>query len=136
MDPPTAKRIIEALADGVDPRTGKVLDPGSPIESGDVVRALHVALAAVGREVQRRERNSALPPNAGKPWNSKDDKALGELFDSGKPVADIARTFQRTQGSIASRLVRLGKATDRDSVFVPKLHATSGRDLAANLPRT
>jgi hypothetical protein len=128
MDLASARRIIEALADGVDPRTGEVLNPGSPIESADVVRALHVALAAIDNQVRNRERASALPFNAGKPWGDEDDRELAELFDSGRPVADIATTFQRTRGSIASRLVRLGRAPDRQSAFVANLHpAPNGR---------
>ena len=123
MDLATTKRIIEALADGVDPRTGEVLKPGSPIESAEVVRALHTALTAIDREARKRERNSELPTNAGRPWNIEADQALGDLFDSGRPVADIAKTFQRTRGSIASRLVRLGKAPDRQSAFVANLHS-------------
>lgn len=124
MDLVAAKRIIETLAAGVDPRTGEVLDPGSPIESADVIRALHVALAAIDRRARRQERDASLPTNAGKPWNAEDDQALGGLFDSGRPVVEIARTFERTQGSIASRLVRLGKIPDRDSAFVANRHPT------------
>jgi hypothetical protein len=127
MDPSTAKQVIEALANGVDPRTGEVLGPGSPIESAEVVRALHVALEAIDRRVRWQERNSALPANAGRPWNNKDDKTLNDLFDSGKPVAQIAKFFERTEGSIVARLVRLGKIPDRDSAVVANLHATAGR---------
>jgi hypothetical protein len=123
VDFATAKRIIEALADGVDPRTGEVLNPGSPIESAEVVRALHIACTAIDHEARKRERNSALPTNAGRPWNTEDDQVLGDLFDSGRPVADIAKTFQRTRGSIASRLVMLGKSPDRQSAFVANLHS-------------
>jgi len=127
MDLAKAKRTIEALADGVDPRTGEVLNPGSPIESVEVVRALHIACTAIDHEVRKRNRKSALPTNAGRPWNIEDDQTLGDIFDSGRPVADIAKTFQRTRGSIASRLVRLGKAPDRQSAFVANLHSNHNR---------
>jgi hypothetical protein len=95
------------------------------MQSADVVRALHVAAVAIDHEVQKGERRSALPPNAGKPWNIADDETLRGLFDAGRPVADIAKTFQRTQGSIASRLVMLGKVPDRESAFVANLHSTA-----------
>jgi hypothetical protein len=39
------------------------------------------------------------------------------MFDMGKAVSEIARLFGRTPGSIASRLVRLGKISDRDSAY-------------------
>ena len=129
MDSATARKIIEALADGVDPRTGEVLNPGSPIESSEVVRALHVALTAIDHEARRRERKSALPSNAGKSWSTAEDQALGDLFDSGRSVTDIAKRFQRTRGSIASRLVMLGKAPDRQSAFVANLHSKFGPDI-------
>lgn len=122
MDDTTARRIIEALADGVDPLTSEVLPPGSPMESAQVVRALHVALSAIDQQIRRRERSSALPPNAGKPWRSDDDHELAAQFDGGQSVADIARNFARTRGSIASRLVRLGKASDRQSALAANLH--------------
>jgi hypothetical protein len=122
MDLTTTKQILEALADGVDPRTGEVLDPGSPIESAQVARALHVAVAAIDREIRSLERRSGLPSSAGKPWTAEHDQTLGHLFESGGTVADIAKSFQRTRGSIASRLVRLGKVPDRQSAFVANLH--------------
>ncbi|MDR3700612.1 MAG: hypothetical protein P4L56_13295 [Candidatus Sulfopaludibacter sp.] len=125
MDLGTAKQIVEALADGVDPRTGEVLEPGSPLESPEVIRALHVALAGMNHQIKQQTRNSALPPNAGKAWRDEDDRELTRLFDSGQSVANIASLFQRTRGSIASRLVRLGKVPDRQSAFVANLQTTS-----------
>jgi hypothetical protein len=127
MDLTAARRIIEALADGVDPSTGEVLASGSPIDCPDVVRALHVALATIDGQMRKRERTLSLPDNAGKPWCEDDDAELVHSFDSGRPVAEIAATFRRTRGSIASRLVRLGKAPDRQSAFVANLHPTSMR---------
>lgn len=65
-----------------------------------MVPALHVALAAIDRQVFIRERASALPDNAGKPRSDEDDRQLADLFDAGRPVADIATAFHRTRGSI------------------------------------
>ena len=125
MDLGTAKRIIEALADGVDPRTGEVLEPGSPLESPEVIRALHVALAGLNHQIRQETRSSSLPPNAGKAWSDEDDRELIRLFDSGQDVASIASLFQRTHGSIASRLVRLGKVPDRQAALVSNLQTVS-----------
>ena len=125
MDLQKAKRIVEALSDGVDPRTGDVLTPGSPIESPEVIRALQVALRSITYEIQLTERRKSLPDNAGKSWNAKDDRELCELFDAGRTVSDIARRFQRTRGSIASRLVMLGKTPDRQSAFVANHHSSA-----------
>jgi hypothetical protein len=125
MDVGTAKRIVEALADGVDPRTGEVLEPGSPLESPEVIRALHVALDGLNQQIRQQNRSASLPPNAGKAWRDEDDQELTRLFDSGRNVATIASLFQRTRGSIASRLVRLGKVPDRQSAFVANPQTTS-----------
>lgn len=124
----TARQILEALADGVDPRTGQVLDSGSPIESAQVVRALHLAIAAIDREARKQERSSSLPINAGKAWAVEQDQALARLFDSGGTVTAIAKELHRTRGSIASRLVRLGKVPDRQSAFVANLQLNQDGD--------
>lgn len=121
----TARTIIEALSDGVDPRSGDLLAPGSPIDSSDVIRALHAAITAIDCEMRRRGRRAVLPPQAGKPWPLEDDQKLAELFDSGQPVSAIAKAFQRTRGAIASRLVRLEKVSDRQSAFVANLQLPS-----------
>lgn len=118
MDLSTAHRIVEALADGVDPRTGEVLQSGSPLESPEVIRALHVALAAVHKQISARMRKSALPSNAGHSWSAEDDLKLADLFDGGETVANLSTIFLRTRGGIASRLVRLGKVPDRQTAFV------------------
>lgn len=127
MDLTAARRTIQAPADGVDPRTGEVLPSGSPIDSPDIVRALHVALAAIDGQLRTRTRNWLLPDNAGKPWRDKDDDQLVQSFDAGRPVADIAVALHRTRGSIASRLVRLGKVPDRQAACVANFHSTPNR---------
>ena len=55
MDLDDARQIIGSLADGVDPRTGESLNPGSPQDSPDVVCALHVALAAIDYQLARAQ---------------------------------------------------------------------------------
>jgi len=115
MEAVTARHIIEALADGLDPTTGEGLAPGSPIESPVVIRALHVALDALDHQIKMRERGAAAPSNAGKSWSPDEDTALAEAFDAGERLADIASRFGRTEESIAARLVRIGKVPDRQT---------------------
>ncbi len=47
-------------------------------------------------------------PNAYRPWDKEQDEKLRELFAKGSSVADLAKTFNRTRGSITSRLAKLG----------------------------
>ena len=45
---------------------------------------------------------------AGQPWKVEDDLRLRELFLKGTTVAQLAKEFNRTQGSIKARLKKLG----------------------------
>ena len=108
MDILRAKEIIEGLANGVNPLTGEVLAPEDSCNQPDVIRALHAILSALPEKMQKSQ-----PENAGKPWTSEDDRILAAMYDEGKTRNEICEYFQRSTGGIASRLVRLGKTTDR-----------------------
>lgn len=110
MDILRAKEIIEGLANGVNPLTGEVLPPEDSCNQPDVVRALHAILAALPKKTQK-----AQPENAGKPWTSEDDRILTAMYDEGKTRKEICEYFKRSTGGIASRLVRLGKISDRET---------------------
>ncbi len=116
MSPLEAKNIIDALANGIDPETGEVLLAQSTFNHPQVIRALFVAVAALDRSLKRAERSKALPENAGRSWSENEDKELLALFDSGTPAKEIAQKHGRTLGSIASRLVRLGRIKERADV--------------------
>ena len=114
MDITYAKELLEMLADGVDPKTGEVLSGNDSCNQPDVIRALHLAVTILEKaeKAEKRERN--LPENAGKPWTQEADDKLIEMFNQGFPNRDICNEFKRTEGAIASRLVRLGKIRERD----------------------
>ena len=110
MTPAEAKQIIEVLAGGVDPATGEVLPDDSPLSSPHVIRALFIAAKALEVMATKPARPAvAAPGNAGKPWTEEEDQRLLATFDAGTPVAALARTHERTTGSINSRLIRLGR---------------------------
>ena len=90
MSPLEAKRIVEALASGIDPETGDVLPAQSTFNSPQVIRALFVAGKALDSAAKRAERDNSLPGNAGRSWSDEEDKELLSLFDSGAPVKSIA----------------------------------------------
>ena len=112
----SAQRIIRALADGINPQTGEELALDSVMESPNVIRALHVAATALDVQLSREARRDR-PDNAGKSWDSALDKALAELFDSGRSVTHMAKQLGRTNEAIAARLVRIGKIADRGSAY-------------------
>ena len=110
MDLQRAKEILAILADGIDPVTGEVLPAEDSCNHPEVVRALHAILS--DKKAEQKPIRS-LPENAGKPWTSEDDAILCEMYDRGDSPKSISVFFKRTSGSIAARLVRLGKITER-----------------------
>lgn len=54
----------------------------------------------------------AMPGNAGKKWDAEQERMLTESFAAGMSVAVLAQLYERTEGSIASRLFRLGLIAD------------------------
>jgi hypothetical protein len=121
MSPVEAMKVIEALANGIDPETGEALPGHSPLNSPNVIRALFVAGQALEKAVKRSEPDSFLPANAGRSWSSEEDQALLDMFNSGAPVNELAAKHGRTQGAIASRLARLGRINDR-----AEIHGSAG----------
>ena len=109
MDILRAKEIIECLADGVNPLTGQVLPPRDSCNQAEVIRAFHAVLSALSEKTQKPQ-----PENAGKPWTSADDSRLAAMYDEGKTRKEICEYFKRSSGGITSRLVRLGKISDKD----------------------
>ena len=109
MSPNEAKSIIEALADGVDPKTGEVLSAQSVFNNPQVIRALFMATNALDSLAKSEKREKTLPDNAGKAWSETEDSELLNAFDNGSTIKDIAAKHGRTEGAISARLIRLGR---------------------------
>ena len=110
MDENRAHSIVAALANGVDPLTGKAFAADSPYQAPDIVRALFLAAQALDGRLQTRARPKGdLPANAGKPWNDEEDRRLLNQFDNGLSIQDLARTHARTVAGIQARLERHGR---------------------------
>lgn len=113
MDIERAKEILTILADGVNPVTGEVLPDCDSANQVEVVRALNTVINLLDK-TKEKNANKESPENAGKPWTEEDDSLLCRMFDEKCSRADIVKHFKRTQGAIASRLVRLGKTPNTD----------------------
>lgn len=109
MQTSEALQIIRALADGVDPTTGEVLEAASVYQDPQVVRALFAAADALERRARTETRSRRLPGNAGSPWSEQEEEELCRGFDGGTNIADLAKEHGRTEGAIRSRLEKLGK---------------------------
>lgn len=106
-----ALKIIEALADGVNPETGAVFVDDSPFQTANITRALCAAAKALKYKIGADDRRKILPVNAGKKWTGQEDNEVSIAFDKGQTVTEIAEFHGRTRGSIQSRLFKLGKVT-------------------------
>ena len=76
-----------------------------------MIRALFQAIEAL-EKIQNKERHRIeknLPENAGKSWERKEQEFLCESFDAGMTIKEIAQKLKRTEGSVQSRLVKLGR---------------------------
>ena len=116
MEKADALKIIQRLADGIDPHTGQVFGADSPYQHPDTVRALFVALRALDAppaQAPSKQRATATgenaPSNSGKPWSDDEDKALAAAFDAGRKILELATAHQRSRFAIEVRLAKLGK---------------------------
>ena len=107
-----AEKLLKTLSDGINPLTGEVLPSTDSANQPEIIRALYTVLEAL-HPVKKQPPKSA-PANAGKPWDSEDDKTLCQLFDRGTAQKDLCDYFKRSAGSITSRLVKLGKIENRE----------------------
>ncbi len=106
-----AFRIVQALADGIDPRDGTALPEASPCQHPQVLRALFVAAGELERRSRRQIRDAQLPEHAGAPWEEADDNDLARGYDDGGTIKQLAQHLKRTDGAIKRRLEKLGKLT-------------------------
>lgn len=104
-----AKEIVTFLANGMDPHTGEIFPEDSTYQNPETVRALFMAVKGIERLEAYESRMRQLPKNAGKPWGEEEDKNLGNQFEEGASIKDLALTHERTESSIQSRLIKLGK---------------------------
>src|SRR5471032_1926568 len=118
MEKAAALKILQQLADGIDPHTGQAFGADSSYQHPDTVRALFVALraldappapAATAPKQRAAATNENAPSNSGKPWSDDEDKALAAAFDAGKKILELATAHQRSRFAIEVRLAKLGK---------------------------
>ena len=101
-----AVQVLRALAGGVDPETSQPVAPGSILLRPEVVKVLNRALGAL-RQQEEWARNK--PANAGKYWSREEDAKICDEVRQGIALYQIAKSHDRTIGSIVTRLVKLGK---------------------------
>jgi hypothetical protein len=112
MDRPEVIRVLESLANGVDPGSGARI-PIDAFHGPDTVRALFTASALLagenGSETRRAPAGSTKLTAAGARWTEEEDARVCAEFDAGMTVAQIALEHGRSSGGITLRLVKLGR---------------------------
>ena len=97
MDINRAKEIISALAEGIDPITGEVLEENNVCNKAEVVRAFYTVLQNMKDKPQKE-----VPENAGKPWAREDEDLLTSLYRAGASKKELCATLRRTETGIAA----------------------------------
>ena len=112
METSQVVEVLSALASGVHPVTGEVFDEDSPYNHPQILRALFGSLEIIRAPASRTPKKSQEEINReeGRPlrfnvrWSEQEDEELLSLVVKGTPTGEIAEQFQRTKGSIHSRL--------------------------------
>ena len=112
MEIQEALTVMRALAGGVDPETSQPLEADSILLRPQVVKALNRALSTLAQQ-EARERNK--PSNAGRYWSHEEDTKVCEEVRQGIDLHEIAKSHNRSVGSIVTRLVKLGKIAPKTS---------------------
>ncbi|HYC47624.1 MAG TPA: hypothetical protein VED01_19280 [Burkholderiales bacterium] len=113
MEREQALKILNALANGVNPATGEVFAADSAYQHPDTVRALFEAVRALDGSRPAHpgsERKTAdMPANTFVRWTPEEEERLAAGFDAGKTSAELAKLHDRSRAAIEARLLKLGK---------------------------
>ena len=114
-----ARVVIQSLAQGVHPTSGKELPKDSIVNEIEVTRALGTAVLAIDQVNARIARRAQLPESVGKAWTDEEERRLRVAFGRGEPIPDIAANHSRTIRAIQTRLEKLGLLAPGQSAASP-----------------
>jgi len=126
MDGSETLRILNALANGMDPASGQRFAADSAYQHPDTVRALFAAVRAVEGSLPATTDNTRMEVakkvaprrEAGSRWTPEEEARLAAGFDAGKTMAELARLHGRSRAGIEARLLKLGKI-DISALTIP-----------------
>ena len=114
-------KMLEALADGLDPITGKALNNQSPYNQPEVIRSLFTIITELKdltkkinlpkktvTEKQAKNIKKGLPKNTGFLWKKTDQRELIVKYKQGVSIKKLAETYDRTSVAILSQLQKQG----------------------------
>ncbi len=120
MEPSRVIRILECVANGIDPHNGQKLE--GVFATPDVIRALFTAANIIKRIPDERESRRGKLVGAGTRWATEEDVSLTTEYDEGMSISEIAAKHMRTETAITLRLIKLGRlpAPHVGAVTLPK----------------
>ena len=117
----TNLKIIEALANGINPLTGEVLPEESLYNSPEIIRALFSTLdfiknppkkqPKIKKTIEQKQTENiekGLPKNAGLPWTDDQKNELSNQFSDNETFDVLAEIHGRTEVAIFSQLKKQG----------------------------
>lgn len=118
MELQEARAILDALAQGIHPVTGTLMDADSPYHDPTVIRALFTVARALERAGGSEPKPVRRPgaPNQGKPWTPEDDARLDAAFAAGADLKPLAAELGRTAFALEARLAKLGRLPPRSGM--------------------
>jgi hypothetical protein len=116
MQEQRARKILQALVQGINPTTGEELSGETVLQQADVLRALLAGVTALEQVSVRAQRRAQLPGNVGRTWTADEERALVAAHQSGDSLQAIAVKHGRTLRAIEARLERLGLLTAEQRV--------------------
>lgn len=107
-------RVLECVANGINPQTGDALDGvfATPV----VIRALFTAVEMIKTTAEEQQSRRKIVGGAGTRWSSEEDVALTIEYDEGMSILDIASKHSRTPTAITMRLIKLGRVPAPDGI--------------------
>ena len=121
-----ARVVIQSLAQGVHPTSGKDLPKDSIVNEIEVTRALGTAVLAIDQVSARVARRAQLPESVGKAWTEEEERRLRAEFGRGERIPDIAAKHGRTVRAIEGRLEKLDLLTPAPGTASPPFMTTPG----------
>lgn len=120
MNTEDAVKILNALAQGIDPTTGELIEDDHILSNPHVIRALFTGINALTQNSIKLEKTHTSKQDnlshAGKPWTPEEDQQLIDEFNEGLKVSKIAEIHGRSSGGISSRLSRLGLIESKSAI--------------------
>ena len=107
---------LNALASGVNPKTGEIINE-MVFNDPEIIRTLFHAIELIKNPTSTRTKSKYLPENAGKKWELEDDQKLTILFRDNQDINSLMSEMKRTRASILSRLAKLGLINKDEDPF-------------------